>query len=60
MGLPAAYETDIMNRIKAGRIDYAISKPFRFGEIQKAVRYFLDTGWYDKRRFQIEKSSMRK
>ena len=31
----------IMNRIKAGRIDCVMFKPFRFGEIQKTVQYFV-------------------
>jgi len=32
---------NIMNRIKAGRIDCVISKPLSFGEIQKTVQYFV-------------------
>jgi DNA-binding NtrC family response regulator len=32
---------NIMNRIKAGRIDCVISKPLRSGEIQKTVQHFL-------------------
>ena len=32
---------NIMNRIKAGRINSVIFKTFRFGEIQKAMQYFL-------------------
>ena len=32
---------NIMNRIKAGRIDCVMSKPLSFGEIQKAVQYFF-------------------
>lgn len=31
---------NIMNRIKAGRIDCVLSKPLSFGEIQKTVQYF--------------------
>jgi CheY-like chemotaxis protein len=38
----------IMNRIKAGRIDGVIFKPFRFGEIQKTVQYFWRNGSYEK------------
>jgi DNA-binding response OmpR family regulator len=30
-----------MNRIKAGRIDCAVSKPLSFGEIQKMAQYFV-------------------
>jgi len=32
---------NIMNRIKAGRIDCVMSKPLRSEEIQKAVQYFV-------------------
>ena len=32
---------NIMNRIKAGRIDCVLSKPLSFGEIQKTVQYFV-------------------
>ena len=32
---------NIMNRIKAGRIDCVMSKPLRSGKIQKAVQYFV-------------------
>ena len=32
---------NIMNRIKAGRIDCIVSKPLSFGEIQKTVQYFV-------------------
>ncbi len=32
---------NIMNRIKAGRIDCVMSKPLRSEEIQKTVQYFL-------------------
>ncbi len=32
---------NIMNRIKAGRIDCVMSKPLSFGEIQKTVPYFV-------------------
>ena len=32
---------NIMNRIKAGRIDCVMSKPLSFGEIQKTVQYFV-------------------
>jgi CheY-like chemotaxis protein len=32
---------NIMSRIKAGRIDCVISKPFGSGAIQKAVQYFV-------------------
>ena len=32
---------NIMNRIKAGRIDCVMSMPLRCGEIQKTVQYFL-------------------
>ena len=32
---------NIMNRIKAGRIDCVMFKPLRSGEIQKTVQYFL-------------------
>ncbi len=32
---------NIMNRIKAGRINCVILKPLRFGEIQKTVQYFV-------------------
>jgi len=32
---------NIMNRIKAGRIDCVMSKPLRFEEIQKTVQYFF-------------------
>ena len=39
---------NIMNRIKAGRIDGVIFKSFKFKEIQKAVQYFIGTGRYEK------------
>ena len=32
---------NIMNRIKAGRIDCVMSKPLKSGEIQKTVQYFF-------------------
>ena len=32
---------NIMNRIKAGRIDCVMSKPLKSGEIQKAVQYLV-------------------
>ena len=32
---------NIMNRIKAGRIDCVMWKPLRSGEIQKTVQYFF-------------------
>jgi DNA-binding NtrC family response regulator len=32
---------NIMNRIKAGRIDCVMSKPIRIGKIRKTVQYFL-------------------
>jgi DNA-binding NtrC family response regulator len=32
---------NIMNRIKAGRIDCVLSKSLSFGEIQKTVQYFV-------------------
>lgn len=32
---------NIMNRIKAGRIDCVLSKPLKSGEIQESVQYFL-------------------
>ena len=35
------YLENIMNRIKAGRIDCVMSKPLRSGKIQKAVQYFV-------------------
>ena len=35
------YLENIMNRIKAGRIDCVMSKPLRSEEIQKAVQYFV-------------------
>ena len=35
------YLENIMNRIKAGRIDCVLSKPLSFGEIQKTVQYFV-------------------
>ena len=39
---------NIMNRIKVGRIDCVIFKPFRFGEILKTMQYFWRNGSYEK------------
>jgi DNA-binding NtrC family response regulator len=42
------YMENFMNRIKAGRIDCVIFKPFGFGEIWKVVQYYLRTERYEK------------
>jgi PleD family two-component response regulator len=40
---------NIMDRVKAGRIDCVISKPLRSGGVQKTMQYFLGAGRYGKR-----------
>ena len=42
------YMGNFMNRIKAGRIDCVIFKPFGFREIHKVVQYYLRTERYEK------------
>ncbi len=37
---------NIMNRIKAGRIDCVMFKPLRSGEIQKTLQYFFNCLWF--------------
>jgi hypothetical protein len=39
---------NIMNSIKAGRIDGVIFRPFRFEDIQKTVQNILGTRPYEK------------